>query len=353
MGLDASTLDRFLEDLCARIDPAEERANLQGWMDFVEGRCREGFFTPPARTPRPEKATWPSLHVNDAQEDFDTMILHQFKMISDVLARGGGDRLNVRCNYGTGILPTQFGCELYVMARETNTLPTAIPLHSADRIRALVDAGAPDVRAGLGAKVFDCAERFQEVFRRYPVLAEHVKLYHPDLQGPIDVAEVVWGSEIFLAFYDEPDLVRSFLDLVTETYARFARAWFSIVPPDGPYSTHYSWLHKGRLVLREDSLMNLSPETYVEFIRPMDQRLLKEFDGGGVHYCGRGDHFVPALVEMDGLYFVNLSQPHLNDMETIFRHTVDRGIPLYALDRGAAEKAVAQGRNLHGKVYCP
>jgi hypothetical protein len=55
---------------------------------------------------------------------------------------------------------------------------------------------------------------------------------------------------------------------------------------------------------------------------------------------------------MPGVYGVNMSQPECNDMETIFRCTVDRGIPLLGLRREAAEEALRQGRDLHHKVNC-
>jgi hypothetical protein len=70
-----------------------------------------------------------------------------------------------------------------------------------------------------------------------------------------------------------------------------------------------------------------------------------------VHFCGRGDHFVDLLASMDGVSAVNISQPELNDMETIFRATIDRGINLIGLAPAAVEQALAAGRPLHGRVH--
>jgi hypothetical protein len=110
-------------------------------------------------------------------------------------------------------------------------------------------------------------------------------------------------------------------------------------------------MQKGWIMLRGDSLMNLSPELFVEFERPREQRCLDALHGGTMHYCGRGDHYIPAMCEMNALTAINLSQPHLNDMETIYRSTVDQGIMIHHLDRKTAEAAVASGRNLHGRVH--
>jgi hypothetical protein len=353
----SDVLERCLADLEERLEAEQERANLAAWVGFLAGGGDgRGFFTPPPRTPAPPRIDWPDVHINDAQGDYDLMLLSQFRTVSDFLAEGGGVRLNVRCNYGTGILPSLFGCEMFEMPPETHTLPTAKPLGSTEAVKAVVGRGVPDVRAGLGAKVFDCAERFLMAFERHPKVGEFVELYHPDAQGPMDVAEVVWGSGIFVAFYDEPGLVRDLLALITEAYVAFMREWYRLTgtPPHEPYTGHWRLLQKGRLMLRNDSLMNLSPGTYVEFIRDFDQRLFDAFGGEGViHFCGRGDHYIEPMSAMRGLTGVHVSQPHLNDLETIYRHTVDKGIKLLEFGREAAEASVRAGRTLRGLVHCP
>jgi hypothetical protein len=47
-----------------------------------------------------------------------------------------------------------------------------------------------------------------------------------------------------------------------------------------------------------------------------------------------------------------MSQPEYNDMEVIYRNTVDKGIKLLGLQPEAAEAALAAGRDLHGCVHC-
>ena len=103
-------------------------------------------------------------------------------------------------------------------------------------------------------------------------------------------------------------------------------------------------------MLRDDSLMNLSPEIYDEFIFARESRCLTELGGGAIHYCGRGSHVIDRFAAMSDLTAVNLSQPHLNEMENVFRSTVDRGIVLLGLDPAAA---ASSGRNLHGRVHSP
>ncbi len=68
--------------------------------------------------------------------------------------------------------------------------------------------------------------------------------------------------------------------------------------------------------------------------------------------CGQADHYIPAMAELRGLHAINLSQPELNDMEKVCRHTVDKGIKLLGLKREAADAALARGRDLRGQVHC-
>jgi hypothetical protein len=324
----AATLEACLADLDRRLNDAQEQTKRQEWERFLAGQWEGEYFRPSPRTPAPPTVDWPDIHINDAIEDVDLMVLSEFKGCSDTLAAGGNGPLNVRSNYGTAIMPLLFGCELFVMPREMGTLPTAVPLHSDEGVRRLIDAGAPDPRTGYAARVFDAGERFNELFETYPNVGRHVFLYHPDTQGPVDIAEMVWGSEMFYAFIEQADLVKALLRLLTDSYAEFMRRWFELAPTPPEFAPHWGLVHQGRLMIRNDSLMNLSGEMYVEFVRPFDQELFDEFGGGAIHFCGRGDHFIEAMSEMTGLAGINLSQPELNDMETVFRHTVDKGIKL-------------------------
>jgi len=260
--------------------------------------------------------------------------------------------MTVRANFGTGIMPTLFGAELFVMDESLNTLQTTRPL-GADAMPRLLDRGIPDLQAGLGAAVLAAGRRFSEIAAQYPKIGKYVHIYHPDMQGPMDLCEMLWGSELFLDLIDRPELVHQVLELLTDTYVRFMREWDHVVGTNGKdWAGHWGMLHKGKIMIRTDSGMNLSPETYEEFIRPYDQHLLNELGGGAVHFCGRGSHYITSTCNMEGMYAIAMSQPHLNEIETIYQNTVDKGIKLLGFSRDHAEEALATGRSLHGCVHC-
>lgn len=346
-------IKQFLDDLESRIDTDVEETLHADWKTFLDGRWTEDIFAP-RRQAAPPKLAWPDVRVNESLDAFETMALQQLASSSYMLDKGTGYVLNVRANFGTGTLSSLFGAEIYRMDDVYNTLPTTLPLTGgADAIRRLLDQGMPDLTSGYGGRCLDFYRYYAGLIKDYPRISRYVFIYHPDLQGPMDITELLWGSGLFLDLVDEPELVHALLKLVTETYIRFMREWEKIVPPKGDHAAHWGLLHKGRIMLRDDSAMNLSPEMFDTFIRPYDQRLLSVFNGGAIHYCGRGDHYIASLSEMTGVNGVNVSQPHLNDMERIYQNTVDKGIPLLGLRRDAADAALARGRDLHGRVHCP
>ena len=328
----SSELLRCLENLENRIKPDVEEQLLSEQRLFLDG-------------------AWPSVPVNDALCDFNRMALQQFGACSAELESGSGAPLAVRANYGVCISSAWFGCEVRMMDPEMNALPTSLPLDDRDRIRALVDAGVPEVTTGYGARVFAMGLIFARLARDYPRIARYVHVYHPDFQSPIDTCELVWGSDVLLALYEEPELAHEFLDLLTETYIEAVRKWSAIHPFAFDLNAHWHLLHKGNIMLRTDSGMNLSPAMYDEFIRPYEHRCLDACGGGVIHFCGRGDHFIASMTSLRGLTGINMSQPHLNDMETIYRNTVDRGIPLLGFDRATAQAALAAGRDLRHLVW--
>jgi hypothetical protein len=362
-------IEQYLEDLERRIDPEIEERLASEWIAFVDGEFEGDIFSPRRRTKAPTSLVWPHVPVNAALEDYEQMALQQLGVCSQALEDGSGALMAVRCNYGTGIIPTLFGADLFVMDLETDTLPTSVPLGgletthleasiaqadttpSAIAVKALLERGIPDLHAGLGGRVFEMVDYYQKLFEPYPKIQRYVHIYHPDMQGPMDICELLWGSSLFVALVEAPELVTQLLALVTNTYVAYMDVWTDRVPFEDDYAVHWAMLHRGNIMLRDDSAMNLSPRMFDRFIKPYDGRLLSTFSGGGIHFCGRGDHYIESASEIDGLTCINMSQPEYNDMDVIFDHTVDKGINIIGLPRAAAESAVAGGRDLRGRVH--
>ena len=340
----------LLDDIESRIDPETEEDLAAQWYAFLHGKSQTTTFVPCRKKKSAPGVPVPFININDALADVETMLVHQLADVSHAL---GSDRANlcVRANYGTGILSSLFGAEIFEMPREMNTLPTTKPFNDTERIRACVEAGMPDLSTGFGARVWAFADLWQQVCGQYPKIAKYVTIYHPDLQGPLDICELMWGCEMFYAMYDEPELVHDMLSLITDTYTAFLDRWFAMFPCGDEMNIHWNTMrHRGRIMLRCDSAMNLSPEFYEEFAMPYDARLLEHFGGGAMHFCGRGDHYIELLCSQPMLYSVNISQPHLNDMEVIWRASVDCGITVLAFP-AAYEREHPRDGGYHGLLH--
>ena len=340
----------LLEDIENRIDPDTEEDFRRQWDDFLHHRFTGEIFTPLRRKQSVSSLPRPVIHINDTLEDPETMLCSQLLNVSEALA--SRDRnLSVRANYGTGILPTVFGAELFLMPQEAETQPATRSLKGEDAIEKLLDRGMPPLTAGLGRRVMETGEFFREVFAGYPKIQRYVEIYHPDLQGPLDVCDLLWGQELFYAVYDDPDTVLALMQLITDTYLAFIAKWQTIVPPRGDICCHWdNLMHRGQLVVRDDTAMNFSPECYKTFVRPFDAQLIGRY-GGVIHFCGRGDHYIHLLKEIPNLCGVNLSQPHLNNRETIYRSTVDCGIQLLAFHRETALRDVSRPGGFHSNLH--
>ncbi len=321
----------LLDDIERRISPETEEEFRGQWEQFWAGEHSDTVFSPKRKVLSAPSLEVKEILINDALTDYELMLDSELARVSRALQEGDGT-LSIRANYGTGIIPTLFGAKIFTMPREQNTLPTSIPFGDEDEIRRIIDGGVPSLDSGFGKKALEYGEMCHEIFKNYPNIAKYIYMYHPDTQGPMDIAELLWGAEIFYAFYDDPDMIHDLLRVVVDTYKGYLDKWFRLYPNRDGLNVHWDFFTKGNICIRNDSSMNLSPDIYREFVFPYDNELLNYFDGGIVHFCGRGDHYIDIVTEADKLYGINLSQPHLNNMDKIYANTVGKGKKIMALN---------------------
>ena len=342
-------LERYLEDVESRLDDGQEARVLEEWMEWVHHKNASGPFEAAPRRPAPSALEWPHIAINDAIADDTLAIYRELEGVNDALAKGKSTILRVRANYGVGNVATAFGAETFVMPRETDTLPNVKAL-SEEAAAALIGRPLPDPEAGNMAGVARFARAWRDIQARYPRIGRFVRPEQPDLQGPVDNLELIMGSSaMFYAMWDEPERVHALLGVITAVIERAMDAWLAFFPENRSFANYFMQWEKGMICLRDDSAMNLSADMFTEYIAPYDGRLLKKY-GGLVHFCGRGDHFIDRLARIEGLSAVNMSQPHLNDMEKVYAATIDRGIHL-ALT--VPERPEAEGHDVRNLLWLP
>ena len=318
----------------ARVEEAYRR--VFAWEEMEELPYTWGDLPPVADD------DWPDPPYNDTFVDREKMLLGQLRGPYLHYQTEDYHPLAIRANYGTVILPSILGASYQLT--ETS-LPWAHHLPDRVAVRRLIEAGVPDLRAGLGAACFDTAEYYLETLRPHPNLSRETRIYHPDLQGPFDVAHLLWGPDIFLAIYDCPAMVHELLDLVVRIYIAWLSRWKELLGEGNELTAHWSLMMRGGAMLRDDTPVMLSRSQYLEFVKPYDQRVLDAF-GGCIHYCGRGDQFIEEMGASRNLYGLNISQPELNDMDKVWHVARQHRLVILGLLEAHLPTSVRQGVTL-------
>ncbi|MHB1295905.1 MAG: hypothetical protein ACYC4R_13025 [Anaerolineae bacterium] len=329
-------IERYLEKFASHIP--------EGYYAHIEAAYRAVFAWEPVKElpftwsdlpPVAADSDWPDYAYNDTFVDPEKMLLAQLRAPFLHLQARDYHILGIRANYGTVILPSILGAGY----RLTETsMPWVRHLEDRDAVRRVVEAGIPDPYTGLGRTCLETAAYYREALAPYPRLAQAVRIYHPDLQGPFDVAHLLWGPDIFLGLFDCPDLVHALLDVVTRTYIAWLAHWKAYMGEGNDWSPHWTGIIRGGAMLRDDTPVMLSRAQYLEFVRPYDQRILDAF-GGCIHFCGRGNQFVEPMSASPNLYGLNPSQPDLNDMTRLWELARQRRLVMMAIP----EEYVPQG----------
>lgn len=260
--------------------------------------------------------------VSEALDDPAKMMVNQllkgFSSIYHLVDLRTDTPLCLRPDMGVTIIASMFGAAIEVRGNEP---PWVQPLGGRDAIRRILDDAAPALDSGLVPRVLAQYAFFRAALDGYPRCEAAMQLTLPDLQGPFDIAELLWGSDIFLALYDEPELVSAFLARISDTILAVYRRLRDDVREDLGAGCQYQHATgvRGALLLRGDSsVIMLSPKMYAEHVLPHDVRLAREPGGVGVHFCGDGTHQIPTLRGMPGLETIDFGQSFMMDIDAIY-----------------------------------
>lgn len=268
---------------------------------------------------------WPVYGFQEIFDDPGKMLLHELRDIY-AGAKLADDRLyGIRANYGTGIIASIFGCRTVTF---DDSLPIGLSVDDEQR-RRILDDGVPPLRGGphtnLIERALDTVAYYREQFAPYPKIASLVGSQMLDIQGPFDNATIIWGSNLYYAFYDAPEQLHRLMEIITGTILAVVEEHRRI---DGasPYEHGGQWNYLGGLCVRNDSSVNLSAQQYAEFVQPHDQELLNPY-GGWIHYCGKANWW-RTLLELSNLKGANPYQGEFYDMLTMFEAHEAAGVPV-------------------------
>jgi hypothetical protein len=315
-------LSALLDHLARTLDP--------GRQGVVEALHRQALsWQPVARLPvvmayplPPDAAFEPFPHreiFNDPAKMLFNELTHAFQ--TSIACR---DRLNddlpctVRANFGTVLIASMFGAR--VEQFDDNPPWVMPPDGDGPSLEAVVETDPGDFSRGWCPRVIETYAFYRETLGRWPTLRRLIKVVLPDLQSPFDNLELIVGSSVFEALRVRPELVGRALARVAQAQVGFARRLAEFVT-DGPegFAHQHATMIRGRILLRDDSVILMSPAMYRDVVAPHDEFVLRELGGGGIHCCGNVERHAPAFLERAGLECFDFGQSEMNDVDAIYR----------------------------------
>ena len=236
--------------------------------------------------------------------------------------------LQVRSNHGIGIIPSLFGCEIKVLKDE---MPWVMPVEGLEQIKAIVCRGVPDPRAGLGQRVYETCVSMREILSEYPKCSKNIRITQPDMQGPFDNLHLMLGSETFYYLYDEAELMKELLEIITEAMIMFKKFITPVVNDHVGENKVYihGGIYSGTILLKEDTaIANISMEMYEQFAKPYNQKLFDTFGTGSIHYCGAPKKWHYEQMLSQNLDCLNFGNSEYHDLKGEAKILLDNKISI-------------------------
>lgn len=265
---------------------------------------------------------------NELVSAWGTSICHRAEVGDDLPC-------TIRANFGCVVIASLFGARIEQV--EDNP-PWARSFETREEFVAALERDPLDFRQGWCPRVIERYEFYRATLAAYPVLGRVIKLVLPDLQGPMDTVELLRGCELYVDLCQDPALAAEALAKVATAQIGFARRLAPLVSDGPPGWTHqHGFLMRGPILIRIDSAIMLSPRMYREQIAPHDERVLRELGGGGLHSCGNINLNGVEYLGLPSMQCLDLGQPQMNDLDTLYGLARARRIPLLRLSVSEGE----------------
>ena len=272
----------------------------------------------------PVPRDWPTYNYYEEFHDMRKMLVNQLSSVYVHSLIKDDSMLTIRANYGVSIIPSAFGCKIIVKG---NNMPWAESI-----IREIDDVytlEVPDLtNEGLCSRVIETIEFYKDQLSKYG-LDNYVHIYLADTQGPLDLAFLLRGHLLYRDMFMNRKAVHRLLDICTEAYIEFSKIQKEVIGE--PYDQAYHagiFMVRGGVRICEDVAVNISPHMYLEFSKPYNEMAFKPFNGGYIHFCGRGHHILKHTIDTEGVRGINLGDPDMYNLKELMEELSKRRICL-------------------------
>ena len=310
-SFDVLSLSELYSVNAGRIELAKKRQTAL-WEGSKPDRwplCLDGDLTE-------EQEKIPQYSIGEAFYNADHMLCNNVKAACRAGNSGSDSVPSMRANMGTGMTLACLGLEQQVF-------DDRMPWLKSHLSKGEISALSPDdiTIQGTFERAMDYMRRFIEV------MGDRVPVYCPDTQGPLDLAHLLMGDDIFLECYDDPPFVHHLMEICLELGIR-VHTWVKELtgePLDSIYHGNSLYAENMGVRICEDTTVLLNPDHIEEFAMPYTRRLAAHFGGAWVHYCGRNDNLTKAVLKVPEIRGINFGHipghehdhPFEEDMELI------------------------------------
>lgn len=209
----------------------------------------------------------------------------------------------IRANYGVGTFLSGYGVESLIHG---GNMPH-VPAVSVDKACDIISK--PYSLRGLIKKVLETQRFYTEILSGYPGVKKHLRIYHCDLQGPLDSLHLLLGNSFFLLLFDEPDMIAGLMEKISEDYiTAIEETKDGRNDREGEFLYHWQAIYKGDALVRDDISVTLSKDMYEEFSFKYIDGIGKKMGGVSAHYCGSRVIWLEKLLKMDSLKGLNIGR---------------------------------------------
>jgi uroporphyrinogen-III decarboxylase len=203
--------------------------------------------------------------------------------------------------FGTVVAASALGCQIDFQPRmDPAANPRYYPVQSAEDVHRL-EIPDPEVD-GLMPRVLE----YLRLMAQHPFLPAGIT----DFQGPLTTANQLMGyDKLIYLMHDDPSAMHELMDKVTESLIVWVKAQKAVIGEPLDECIGDQQVYTGRnagIWFSDDDAVLMSPRTYREFVVPYNSRILQEFGGGCVHYCGDATHHADSFLAMKGLRALNI-----------------------------------------------
>lgn len=229
--------------------------------------------------------------------------------------------------FGTIVAASAFGCKIeFLYKQDPAANPRYYPVRTPEDVKRL-EIPDPD-KDGLMPTVLN--------FLRHMKQHSFLPVGITDFQGPLTTANQLMGyDKLIYLMHDSPNLAHELMDKITEGLIRWVKkqkevigeAWNECISDQQVYTGK----HAGVWFSDDDAVL-ISAKMYKEFVVPYNSRILQEFGGGCVHYCGNATHHAENFLNTKGLLALNIYNLYNIPSFAALKSKVEGRIVLFACD---------------------